>query len=543
MKRATMIERRRFLAMTGCATVSACGFSRVTSAMAQGRKHPNVIFIITDDQSRDQFNYLPEGKGKNYMPNVDRLWSEGVIFGNQHVSTSVCTPSRFTCLTGRYASRSTSDKFMQKTTKSGQTVVEWNTGIGPNTPTLPKALQAAGYVTGAVGKNHVIHAEYLRLDPKSDPHEPAIRKQLEEYQQRLVDAYKQCGFDYAASLYNQNIVANLPYTLLYHNMDWIAKGALDFIDQNFDRPFFLYFATTVPHGPHRDTAWQGDPLATQAGFLDKPLDVMPDRQTIPERLKNAGVDESRGDMLWLDDAVGALVDKLEEEGVLDNTVIFYFNDHGVAAGKGTVYQGGLHTQSFIWSKQPWVKGGRTVNRLVSNIDFAPTIMDICGIVPEPGIYDGKSLKPCLEGDCGELHESLYFEMGYTRAVRKGDWKYIALRPPEEVINMSYEERKQKLKKYVDNCIRLGKKVYEADPMDPFGHLGEVPGGSDIDRRAMAGHPNHYFDEDQLYYLKNDPTEQKNLAGDPKYKNKLDEMKRELTEHLMKVPGTFAEFKK
>ena len=540
----SVISRRGFLT----AAASLCAAPVAVQAAAQdGRKSPNIIFIITDDQSRDQFNFLPEGQrdGKdiNLTPNIDRLSSEGVVFRNQHVSTAVCTPSRFSCLTGQYASRATNEQFLAKATKAGQTVVEWNTGIGPSTQTLPKLLQSAGYATGAVGKNHVIMAprgkEFL---PTSDPKDPAVLKQLKADYDQIIETYKQCGFDYAASIYNQNIIATRPKALLHHNLDWITKGALDFIDQNADKPFFLYFATTVPHGPARDTAWKGDPLATPIGLLEEPLDVLPPRDSIPTRLKAAGMDESRGDMLWLDDAVGALLKKLEEHNVLDNTIIFYFNDHGVESGKGTVYQGGAHSVSFVWSKHPRFVGGRVVDTLVSNVDFAPTILDVCRVRPESALTDGRSLRPILGGSDGEVRDSLYFEMGYTRAVRKGDWKYIALRPPEEVENMSYEQRKKKLDTYVERCKRLGKRIYEADPMDPFGHLGEVPGGSDIDRRAMAGHPKHYFDPDQLYNLKDDPNEQDNLAGDPKYQEKLEEMKAELTKHLLTLPGTFAEFK-
>jgi arylsulfatase A-like enzyme len=542
------VTRRQFIARAGCTAASLSAASLGLRSAVSEVKRPNVIFVITDDQSRDQFNFLPEGqragKGINLTPNIDRLSSEGVIFINQHVSTPVCTPSRFTCLTGQYASRAKNERFLAKTTKDGQTVVEWNTGIEPSTETLPRILQSAGYATGAVGKNHVITAPRgRRFPPDSNANDPAALKQLRDDYDEIIAAYKQCGFDYAASVYNQNIIADRPRALLYHNLDWIVKGALDFIDENPEKPFFLYFATTVPHGPHRDTAWQGNPLATPLGLLKEPLDVLPPRDSIPKRLKAAGIDESKGDMLWLDDAVGALLSKLEQHGVLDNTVIFYFNDHGVESGKGTVYQGGAHTESFVWSKQPWFRGDRTVDALVSNIDFAPTILDVCGVPARPELHDGKSMRPLLEGTAEAIHESLYFEMGYTRAVRKGDWKYIALRVPEEMKNMSYEERKRRLDSWIERRKKLGQQYFEADPMDPFGHLGEVPGGSDIDRRAMAGHPKHYFDEDQLYCLKDDPNEQNNLAGDPKYKAKLDEMKEELTKHLMRVPGTFAEFKR
>jgi hypothetical protein len=152
------------------------------------------------------------------------------------------------------------------------------------------------------------------------------------------------------------------------------------------------------------------------------------------------------------------------------------------------------------------------------------------------------MKPILRGSDQDIHRSLYFEIGYTRAVLKGDWKYIALRPSKELMNLNYEERKKLLEEYNERRRARGKRISTADPGDPFGHLGAVPGGSDIDNRAMQGHEKHYFDADQLYNLKDDPNEQNNLALDERYQEKLNEMKAELKRHLMKVPGAFAGFK-
>jgi arylsulfatase A-like enzyme len=118
---------------------------------------PQLLFIISDDQERREFNFLPEGRDeqgepRNLSPNLDRLAAEGVVFPNQYVTSPVCTPSRFTVLTGTYASRSSS---FEKTVKSnGQVNITWNCHIDPATPNLAHTLQQAGYFTGAVGKNH-----------------------------------------------------------------------------------------------------------------------------------------------------------------------------------------------------------------------------------------------------------------------------------------------------------------------------------------------------------------------------------------------------
>ena len=95
-------------------------------------------------------------------------------------------------------------------------------------------------------------------------------------------------------------------------MEWIVDGALNFFDQaaTKNKPFFLYFATTISHGPDRlGTKHKGNPLATPIGFLDKPLEVMPERATLELRISEAGLAQDRSDILWLDDGIGAMLNK------------------------------------------------------------------------------------------------------------------------------------------------------------------------------------------------------------------------------------------
>jgi arylsulfatase A-like enzyme len=499
---------------------------------------PNVVFFILDDMQRHMFNCLPEGKGKNLTPTIDRLAAEGTLMLGQHVASPVCTPSRYNCLTGRYASRALAGQAKAK----GQTVVTWNTHIEPGGDNVAQRLRRAGYATGMVGKNHVFQVPgWKRLPYDADPSDPAVKAQLKANAAKIQAALEQGGFDYAASIYHNNPDGNGPRALAVHNLDWIAQGALEFIDRYHDRPFFLYFASTIPHGPGQSNrSWNADPRITAEGVLDKAPDVLPPRQTLRERVRKAGIKAwGRENLLWLDDAVGAVMKKLAEHGVADNTLVFFFNDHGQAA-KGTLYQGGVSDPSIVW-RQGGFPCGSVNQALVSNIDFAPTMLGYAGVAAKAGDLDGVSFRPVLENQAREVHESLYFEMGYTRAVRKGDWKYLALRYTKEARDMPLARRQQILNRVNANLKKHGKRIHSTNPADPFSHISAVPGGGDAEHASMGKYPG-YYDADQLYNLADDPGEQHNLAADPAYAEKLAEMKRELQRYLAQLPGGFAELK-
>ena len=174
-------------ARTACAVENP---SKPNIATAKDTR-PNILFIISDDQERQEFNFLPEGRGeqgepRNLSPNLDRLAAEGVVFPNQYVTSPVCTPSRFTVLTGTYSSRSSS---FEKTVKSnGQVNITWNCHIDPETPNLARTLQQAGYFTGAVGKNHVIEVKGAGRNEgpadDADPRDAVVEKYYSDKQQK-----------------------------------------------------------------------------------------------------------------------------------------------------------------------------------------------------------------------------------------------------------------------------------------------------------------------------------------------------------------------
>ena len=491
------------------------------TAFAQNSDRPNIIFIVTDDQHRDQFNFISEGidaegKKTNLSPNMDMLAENGVIFDKSYVSSSVCTPSRYSILTGNYASRASKNSNIKK--YEGQTNVSWNVHIEHDTPNVAKALQDAGYFTGGVGKNHVIAVRGdKKVSLKADPSQPEIKAQLIANHEQQIKAYNDAGFDYATALYKGNLPSQYPKAVEDHNMEWIVDGALKFFDQaaTKSKPFFLYFATTISHGPDRlGTKHKGNPLATPIGFLDKPLEIMPARETLENRISDAGLAQDRTDILWLDDGIGAMLKKLKETGALENTVIFFINDHGVENGKGTLYDGGIKTVSFAWGPK-YFKSGIRSKQLVSNIDMVPTALELAKVNPKKAYkIDGTSMLPLLKGKDSPIHESLFFELGATRAIIKDGFKYLSFKAPQSI--------KAKLEKN-------GKKAT---------HICDKPGGRGSESPALKFYAKNYFDSDQLYDLNADPKEQQNLFGEFKNSMKLYDLKKSLKTYVDEVPGTF-----
>jgi arylsulfatase A len=540
----------RFLLLSGLvSSLMLNGAAAAASRPVQkADRRPNVVFFIADDMLPKHFNCLPQGAGKNLTPNIDRLAQEGTVMMEQHVASPICTPSRYNVLTGNYASRANNAWFKSITKKEGQTIVEFNTHIIKGDITLQSLMKKAGYTTGMVGKNHVVEVEGLKRFPDfdADARAPENVSKLKANHDHVCQAIRETGFDYVDRVYHNNPDFLGLHGVAVQNMDWITEGGVNFIEQatrstdaeQESKPFFLYFATTVPHGPTKEArSWNADPKICAIGHLDQAPNAQPARDTIPIRLKEAGlpVDDDTANMLWLDDAVGALLNKLEETGQLDNTVFFFFSDHGQSS-KGTVYQGGVHDPSVVWKKGGFPVGKES-DALVSIVDFAPTILDLAQYDYSAVKFDGESFLPYLNGQPQEPGRVLYFELGYARGIRKGNWKYMAIRYPEHLESMSDEERKQVLEEWNAERHRKHMRIVTEDPSKPFSHLTAIPGGGDAERGSTGSYPG-YFDRDQLYDLSKDPREQINLAKDPEYKQKLEEMQGEMEKILRTLPGEF-----
>ncbi len=482
-------------------------------------RRPNIVCVIMDDTD---FSNLGCYGGEVLTPNLDRIAAEGMKFTQFTCSSSVCTPSRYSYMTGHHPGRCTAPSFLGENPVADMYNVGWNAVLLEGTPALGGMLSGSGYRTGFVGKWHAGRpSREMGLDdfgPDDDPYDPATDRKLKENQAGLcAELKKTLGFDYAASVYWNNTDAYIPRKLRHHNLEWITQGALSFLDScDGGQPFFLYMATTTYHGPSHDDSLESDPAVTPGGILDPVPGCMPARASVRARIAAAGlpVNHKTVGMTWTDDTVGALFDKLDAMGELDNTVFFYTTDHNTENGKGSCYEPGVRIPFMVrWPGV--VEPGSVCDALSQNVDFVPTVLDICSVKPPAAAQvDGTSLVPLFKGQAEAVHDDLYFEFGFSRAVRYGNWKYIAVRYPRAV----YDK------------MRSGE-LTEAPNLTNM----RLQGQGCINVAAFE----HCLEADQLYDLDSDPCEKTNLAADPAYAEVLKNMKDRLKAHTDTFSHPFA----
>ena len=373
---------------------------------------------------------------------------------------------------------------------------EWNAPISCSSPPTRNAATPSG------------------AWPNADPADPAVAKLLRENYEAIVDGIKATGFDYAASVYQGNVPElRVPAVLRVHNMEWVTQGALDFLHQNKDRPFFLYVAPTLVHAPDAIGSMNQDPRRTPAGLLEKAPDCQPSRKDVLDRVAPSRAARKMAGAVWLDDGVGAILKKLDDLNLAQNTLVWLISDNGNRP-KFTCYDGAARLPSLVrW--RGVIPAGRVCRDLACSVDVAPTVLALCGAAEDPDCpTDGQDITKALKGDGAYSRESVYLEITTERAVvTKDGYKYIAVRYLPEA-----QKQIEAGKKLNHWCRPLDDHTYNAD--------------------AMPG----YFDPDQLYDLKRDPRERRNLATDPASAERLKKVKEVLEQYCQKLPNSFGEFK-
>ncbi len=516
------ISRRRFFRSVGAlATAGALGpgcrsLGQVAAAGPSPDRPPNILCIVADDMDR---RYLGCYGGDFLTPHIDSLAADGLRFEEAYCVSPACVPTRYAMLTGTYPGRCTHPMFTDSQPLGRPYRLAWNTPITADTPTTARVLREAGYFTGFAGKWHnwwdpaIDTARWPKLGRNDDPDDAGVDRKLREYQRCLVDGVKRTGgFEQAASVVNGNY-AGVPKALVHHHFEWLAQGALDLLDRAAaaGRPFYLQVATTGVHGPDHAQNLSRDPRYTYAGKLPEPPDCVPPRAGIRDRLERAGLpaDSDHVGMVQNDDLVGALLGRLRDLGLERDTVVLFLPDHGVEPGKATCYQKGVHVATLMrWPGR--VPQGGVCRERVQFVDLLPTFADLAGAdLPAGGRLDGVSFLPAALGRGGLGREVLYFEMGMSHAVLKGDYKYVAFRYGEEEVAR----------------MRGGEIDVALDNMGSTNQLHSTI--------AIRYFPD-YFDQDQLYNVSGDPWEQRNLAADPAHAEVLRDMRAE----LVGVLGTF-----
>ena len=493
-------------------------------AFADRSDPPNIIMFLIDDQNPSSIGAFG---GDTFTPNLDRMAKEGMKFTRAYVSSSVCTPSRYSFLTGRYAGNSYSKLYLEAVgDKNNQGLPNFNVALEGDKMNVGNVLREAGYTTGFVGKFHLTSKldfpefykgkdKWIDIPKNAKPGDEtsAQFKHNEQWSRRYLKAL---GFSWAKNIYPENTPS--PYSV--HNPEWTTVAALEFIEQNKKGPFYLHLCSTLLHGP--DKSWRKSmdrPLITGEGEVKSLPKVMTPRNDLLKIIKEKGFDPDShvAGEAWIDDSLGAIFRKLKELGIDDNTLVVFAPDHG-RDGKASVFS---HGSSKVPMIMRWPKGigaGQVCEELVQNVDLVPTFFEL-GKAAKPNSYqiDGQSLLPLFKnGKAKGWRNHLYLEMGTARATVTKDWSYIAIRYTKDQIASIKKAAPQNLPKAMSYIGRLGIGVRGADR----------PG---------------FFDEDQLYDLSKDPKEMKNLAYKKSQTNRMKEMRYMMGKDLEAVGRPFGEF--
>jgi arylsulfatase A len=390
---------------------------------------PNIIYFLADDLGYGDLSCL--GQQKFSTPNIDRLANEGMMFTQHYSGSTVCAPSRSALMTGQH---------------TGHTPIRGNKSVSPEgqwpiadeTFTLAELLKQKGYVTGGFGK--------WGLGGPGTEGDPV-------YQGFDVFFGYNCQAK-AHNYYPRYLWHNLEKVMLHENEgkqkgiyapNLIHEKALEFIETNKDKPFFLYYPNVIPHAelfapeeymemfrgkflPEKD--YQGYDEGPK--FRDGPYGSQPESHAAFAAM-----------VTLLDHQVGEVMDKIAELGLSENTLLIftsdngphleggadpdYFNSNGIYTGyKRDLYEGGIRVPTLAWWPGKIAPNTRT-DHLSAFWDVYPTLAELTGQEAHDSV-DGISFLPTLLGKDGQQeHEYLYWEFhekNGRQAIRKGDWKLV-----------------------------------------------------------------------------------------------------------------------
>ncbi len=474
-------------------------------------KRPNILFIMSDDHGANAISAYKSRLASVFeTPNIDRIANEGALFKNVYCTNAICTPSRATILTGQYSHINGVKTLADK--------------MDPDSDTYPKMMQKNGYQTAVVGKWH-LHCEVKGFD-----YYDVLPGQGFYFDPYFLDKDTDWGAIESIHMRERG-KRHTGYVT-----DIITEKCLDWLEKrDKERPFMLMCHHKAPHDdfeyhpryehildtveiPEPDSLWE-DKSHRSIGSRDYGTTVSDknkrrsavkrmSRQDYPTGpLDIKGLDEKERtkaayqkylkDYLrtvkGVDDSVGRLLDYLEQEGILDDTLIIYTSDQGMFLGehdyidKRWIYDEALQ-MPFLARYPKEIKAGSVIDDIISNIDFAPTLLDYAGLDKTDGMQ-GRSFRSNAAGNQpADWPNRIYYRY----------WMHMA---------------------HHDNPAHYGIRTKDFKliffyglPLDSNGVLPEL---------TPAGW--------ELYDLRNDPRELNNVYNDPGYREIVRELKKQLVE--------------
>ncbi|MEN8116794.1 MAG: arylsulfatase [Bacteroidota bacterium] len=391
---------------------------------------PNIVYILADDLGYGDLSCY--GQTHFQTPNLDKMATEGMLFTQHYAGTTVCAPSRSSLMTGQH---------------TGHTPIRGNKGWEPEGQwplpaealTMAEILKEAGYTTGAFGKWGLGF-----IETEGDPNKQGFDEFYGYNCQSLAHNY------YPGHLWDNHekveLTENSGDKFEVYAPHLIHERALQFIKKNKDKPFFLYYPSTIPHAelliPEENLAEfhgkfppEKEYKGAEPGdkkFREGPYGTQPESHAAFAAM-----------VTLLDKQVGEVLAKLKELGLDKNTLVIftsdngphleggadpdYFNSNGPLKGyKRDLYEGGIREPMIAWWPEK-IEAGSKSNHISAFWDVMPTVAELAG-VKAPDNIDGISFLPSLLKVKGQKeHKYLYWEFherGGRKALRKGDWKLV-----------------------------------------------------------------------------------------------------------------------
>ena len=396
------------------------GYVKIVIPSCYAEQRPNIVLILTDDHRYDALGYM--GHPFLKTPHLDKLAAEGVHFENAYVTTSLCSPSRASILTGLYA--------------HNHNVVDNYHPVDDQLTFFPQLLQENGYNTAFVGKWHMGDTDEKQrgfdhwVSFKGQgiywPHE----KGLKVKGRYVPQAYK-TGFNVNGKRKPQ--MGYITDELTDYAVNWLKTQK-----SKKDSPFFLYLSHKAAHAdflpPNRHAfKYENVDVKPPKSWFEKPDEF----RDVPVWVKNQrnsrhGVEFAYytnlnlinyykrycETLLAVDDSVGRIIQTLHDSKLSDNTIILYMGDNGFLFGehglidKRCTYEESIRVPMII--KGPGgFSGGKTVSQIVANIDVAPTLLDVAS-VSIPSEMDGQSFLPVVRNKNAQWRDFLLYEYFWER---------------------------------------------------------------------------------------------------------------------------------
>ena len=466
------MNRRCFLRTWGLGAAAAALGRCLPAAARTPARQPNIIFFLADDLGwMDSTVY-----GSRYYetPNIERLAGRGMWFSDAYAASPLCSPTRASIMTGKYPGRlgittpachlpPLDTPLMAKTAAPGRKVIcpRSRRFLPPEEVTVGEVLGGAGYRTGFFGKWH------LGLRPEHWPEEQGFEVSFHGAPDPGPPSY------FSPHRFRAGTVTDGPKG--EYLTDRVTDEALRYVEKHRREPFFMCLWHWAVHAP----------------FQAKETLVRKYRDKTDPRGKQ-GCAVMAGMIRSLDESLGRLLDTLDDLRIAHDTVIILFSDNGgnmynvvegrpptnnapLRGGKGTIYEGGVREPCIVaWPGV--VKPGARCARVISSVDWYPTLLEMAGLAPKPGkVLDGVSIVPLLKG-AGRLdREAVFCHFPHYvpatgnlpgTSVRKGDWKLIRLygEGPDRANAYELYNLKDDIGETTNLAERHGDKVRELDAL-------------------------------------------------------------------------------